>query len=570
MIHFSNRLASRLAILLTLALAPLGSIAIFAEYESWKTQKSAQESDLLVRTLDAVTGQRAILESAVSSADRLILSLREVLDDPAACSALLEDYIRHSGFYAFAGFVGTEATMDCVSQGDTLDFSDSTYFDELLESPRNTFSFRDSGIVTGMPVVIVTRQVLFEDRLLGFLIVSISRTRFDLIATSPRTQTAPKKIYLVNHLGEVLPQSDEESTATFLPDPETLARFLQARNGIFRERSVEGETRVFTLSEIAPRQLFVLGSWEADDPQVQSRINMMRLSFPLLMWLASIAVVMLAVHYLVVRHLRHINSQLRRFALGNRDEFQRLPSDAPSELRELDSTFTKMARLIRRDESEREEALREKTMLLREVHHRVKNNLQLIASILNLQFRRLQDPQARTILRGVQLRVRSLASIHQTLYSKNRISDANATAFFEAILTETLAMSQSDMSGLIVDTRFEPVTLPPDKIIPASLLFAEAVTNAIKYAAPPKGQSAARIEISFLPHDNIAELRVFNSLAEEGPSSASDGLGRELMTAFALQINADFEIGPVEDENGFGWEMRLRLNQADVSEHTSD
>lgn len=570
MIHLSNRLASRLAILLTLALAPLGSIAIFAEYGSWKTEKTAQEAGLLVRTLDAVTGQRAILESAASSADTLIRSLRDVLDDPAVCSELLEDYIRRTGFYAFAGFIGTDYVMDCISQGDALDFSENEHFAGLFESPRNMFSFQDAGIVSGMPVVVVTRQVIHEDRLLGFLIVSISRARFDLIATSPSTQTGPKKIYLLNHLGDALPQSDGDNTKEMLPNPETIASFIDARNGIFRARSVDGEARVFTLSELAPRQLFVLGSWEADDPQVQSRINLMRLSFPLLMWLASIAVVMLAVHYLVVRHLRHINSQLRRFALGNRDEFQRLPSVAPSELRELDSTFTKMARLIRRDESEREEALREKTMLLREVHHRVKNNLQLIASILNLQFRRLQDPQARTILRGVQLRVRSLASIHQTLYSKNRISDANATAFFEAILTETLAMSQSDMSGLIVDTRFEPVTLPPDKIIPASLLFAEAVTNAIKYAAPPKGQTAARIEISFLPHDNIAELRVFNSLAEEGPSSASDGLGRELMTAFALQINADFEIGPIKDENGFGWEMRLRLNQADVSEDTSD
>lgn len=570
MTNFSNRLAWRLALLLTLALAPLGSIAIFAEYESWRTQRAAQDSNLVSRTLDAVTGQRAILESALSSAGALAPRMVDTLNDSATCSGLLEQFIRESGFFAFAGFVGVDGLMTCSSQGGPLDFRNSPFFQEILASPRRTFSFRDAGLVTGQPVVIVTQPLVREETLLGFLIISIARARFDMIATAPTAETAPKAVFLVNHHSDTMSQSELADPDLKLPEPGKLAEFLEARNGVFRARSVSGDVRVFTLSEIVPRRLFVLGSWEDDDPQVRSPLSLWRLGFPLVMWLASIAVVMLAVHYLVVRHLRQINSQLRRFALGNREEFRRLPQDAPSELRELDSTFSKMARLIRRDEVERENALREKTILLKEVHHRVKNNLQLIASILNLQFRRLKDPQARAILKGVQLRVRSLASIHRTLYEKNRISAKNATAFFDAILSETLALSQPEVSGLTIDTEFDPVNLPPDKIIPAALLFAEAVTNALKYATPHAGQTTAQIKISCLPQDSHAELRVYNSLSEAGPKPANNGLGQELMMAFALQVDAEFEIGPVEDERGFGWEMCLRLSQADAEEDAAE
>lgn len=565
----SNRLATRLAILMTLALAPLGSVAIYSEFDTWRTQKLATESQLISRTVDAVTGQRALLESAMLTSNTLSSLVVDRLDNSAACSAFLRDFISESGFYAFAGFITAAGEMACVSEGNSVDFSESESFVAAVENPRASFSFQPTGAVTGRPVVLVNRPVFDEDVLLGFLSISISRRSFDMIATPPDSENAPRISYLVNHRGQTLTSSDNPDADELLPEPDVLEDFISRREGIFSATTVNGRDRLFTLAELVPGQLFVLGSWNADQSQSLRSFNYWQIGFPFLMWLASLAVVMFAIHYMVARHLRHINTQLRRFALGNRAEFQRLPAEAPSELREIDSTFTKMARLISRDEVERENALREKTVLLKEVHHRVKNNLQLIASILNLQLRRLTDPEARAILQGVQWRVRSLASIHRKLYEQNRISDSNATEFFETILRETLALSQSEKSDLKIETEFEPVILAPDKIIPSALLFAEALTNALKHASPPNDSAPPHLKISFFARDGVAELRVRNSLSSAPIESVSYGLGQELMTAFALQVHGDFESGAVHDARGHGWETRLRLGDSGLNDTTA-
>jgi two-component sensor histidine kinase len=556
---FSNRLASRLAVLLTLALAPLGSIAIYSEFEAWRTQIQSFEASLLARTADAVAGQRGLLESAMLAIDRIVPLVVDRLDDPQACSGYLRDFIVDSRFYAFAGFIRSNGNMDCLSSGDPIDFSDSEAFQAHLEEPRSFFSFQPTGAITGRPVVLVNRPVIVEDQMLGFLAISISRQSFDLIAADPDPETAPRLAYLVNHLGKTLTSAESARANEMLPVDESLREFVEMRNGVFRAESNAGVERTFTIAELIPGQLYALGSWSDEQIQKDSVFDMWRLGFPILMWIASVAVVMFAVNYMVVRHLKQINSQLRRFALGNRDEFQRLPDEAPTELREIDSTFSKMARLIRRDEMEREEALAEKTVLLKEVHHRVKNNLQLIASILNLQMRRVSDMQARAILVGIQARVRSLASIHRTLYEQERVNERYAADFFDRILNEFLVIGQVDTSKMQIERNFEAVALPHDKIIPAALLFSEALTNALKYAAPQTPGAPTKLKVCFSSKLGQAQLRVWNSLPGPVEAEGGSGLGQELMTAFALQIHGDIESGPVEDAEGHGWEMRLRL-----------
>ncbi|ATX65392.1 sensor histidine kinase [Roseinatronobacter bogoriensis] len=553
--------------MLTLALAPLGSIAIYSEIENWHTQKTAFETGLIARTIETVTGQRALLESAMLSADTLSPLVADRLENTTACSAFLESFIAESGFYSFAGFIDARGQMACISEGEPVDFSQSEGFAAASANPRASFSFQPSGVITGRPVVLINRPVFDGDTFLGFLSISISRRTFDMIATMPDSETSPRVSFLVNHQGQTLTSADKPDAEDFLPQPAIMQEMISARHGVFSSISVAGKERLFSVAELVPGQLFVLGSWNVDESR---SFNLWRVGFPFLMWLASVAVVMFAVNYMVVRHLRHINTQLRRFALGNREEFQRLPDEAPAELREIDSTFTKMARLIRRDEVEREDALREKTVLLKEVHHRVKNNLQLIASILNLQLRRITDSDARNILHGVQARVRSLASIHRRLYEQDRISNSNATEFFETILRETLTLAQSKQSGLKVETEFEPVILPPDKIIPVALLFAEALTNALKHAKPPRADAPPLLRISFAARDGQAELRVRNSVSDTGNEAVSYGLGQELMTAFALQVHGEFESGAVHDDNGAGWEMRLRLGDAGLNEDGPD
>ena len=558
--ELNDRLATRLAILMTLALAPLGAISIYSEYQSLRDQARTDDAMLVTRTVDSVAGQRGLLESAMLSAHRLTPLLLERLDDTAACSGFLREFVDSTGLYAFAGFIAQDGVMRCVSQGEEVDFSGSDALRQNMDNPRSFFSFQPTGAITGRPVVLANRPVYAEGEFLGYISISISRQTFTLIATEPDEQTGLRMTYLVNPAGDTLTSVDTAEAVDKLPDASTLQSLLGVHNGVLRGTSENGEGRMFTIAEVIPGQLYALGSWAGDQLPSTAAMNFWRLSFPVLMWFASLAVVMFAVDYMVVRHLKRLNSQLRRFALGNRAEFQRLPAEAPSELREIDSTFSKMALLIRRDEREREEALTEKTILLKEVHHRVKNNLQLIASILNLQMRRLRDPDARQILKGVQARVRSLATIHRSLYQQERISERHAAEFFDSILQETLALAQTEVQALKINKDFGPVNLPHDKIIPASLLFAEALTNACKYASCPDG-TGGDLDITLRSDDGVAELIVWNSVAGALEHEPSDGLGRELMTAFALQIHGEFDIGPKDRDGRHGWQVCLRVTE---------
>lgn len=557
---FSNRLATRLSVVLTLALVPLGAIAIYSEYDGWQGQKTSMEANLLSRTSDAVQGQRALLGSAMDAARTLGPTLSELSKEPAACSEYLADFVEQTGLYAFAGFISAEGQMDCISSGDRQDFRDSEGLARTIDDPRPNFSFAPLGSVTRQPVVLANYPVVQDGAFKGVVTISISQATFRMISTPSAPDTGLISVVLANMDGQILTTSGSSERTEVLPDADRIKAFLSAREGIFIAPSIGENERVYTVAELVPRQLYALGSWSSDVTRASFTPNYWRLAFPVLMWVASVGALILAVHYLVVRHLRQINGQLRRFALGNRDEFERLPQDAPVELREIDSTFSKMALLIRRDEIESDAALQEKTVLLKEVHHRVKNNLQLIASILNLQMRRLQDDQARTILKGVQTRVRALASIHRTLYEETNVSNADATIFLDSILRDNLALAGSKARNLDIRTQLDAVAISPDKIIPVALLFSEALTNALKYTSAPEQGGTPRLEIRLQADGQVIELCVRNSCASEDIATTDTGLGRELMTAFALQIGAELDMGAVSDDEGEGWQIRLRLS----------
>lgn len=133
-----------------------------------------------------------------------------------------------------------------------------------------------------------------------------------------------------------------------------------------------------------------------------------------------------------------------------------------------------------------EAALKEKDVLLREIHHRVKNNLQIIDSLLNLQSARIADPSVQEMLRESQNRIRSMALIHQTLYQSNDFAEVDFRRFLES-LVHTLASSHGvNAEQIDMTVVAEPVTLPLDIAIPCGLAVNELITNALKHAFPDR------------------------------------------------------------------------------------
>lgn len=141
------------------------------------------------------------------------------------------------------------------------------------------------------------------------------------------------------------------------------------------------------------------------------------------------------------------------------------------------------------------ESLHEKEVLLKEVHHRVKNNLQIISSIFNLQKPYVDDhPRALEVLRDSQDRVRSMSFIHESLYQTKNFSHVDLGAYIDG-LSRNLMMSYSLAGRVELLKQLEPVDLGLDQAIPCGLILNELISNALKHAFPDGAAGHIRLQL---------------------------------------------------------------------------
>ena len=551
-LDFTRRLGFRLGALLSVAILPLGLISLIQNFNLVQEAERSVQLALLGRTSSAAAGERALLQSALGSADALGPAVLETLDRPQACADLMGNFIERSATYIFAGFVPLDGISTCNSSGrsDPVDFSASQGYLRFMSEPGTLVTALEKGTVTQRPVVLVM-QPLYRDReMLGY--IGLSLTIELLRSTHSMTfGTEGARIVTFNHRGEILTSDTDAhtSTADILPQDVDLAGLLLRSETSFKARAGNGQTRMFTVVPAVPGQVYALGSWS---PQTAS-VGMFQLSrlgavtIPMALWLVSLAVAYFAVFRMVLRHINVLRSQMRRFAIGNRSEPPPVLTDAPTEICDVSQTFHNMARILIRDEEQMEEAVAEKTVLLKEVHHRVKNNLQLIASIINMQSRVIDDPDAKRVLRSVQDRVAALATIYRNLYQAEHLDAVEAGRLICDIVNQMVNASVEPGSNLRVETHIETLVLLPDQAVPLSLLATEAFTNALKYAGSAPDQGAPWVKISLtLPKPGTGVLEIANSI-DRTDKSGGTGLGSQLIEAFTTQLEGQATAGVQDD-----------------------
>ncbi|HVG47241.1 MAG TPA: sensor histidine kinase, partial [Rubellimicrobium sp.] len=319
-----------------------------------------------------------------------------------------------------------------------------------------------------------------------------------------------------------------------------LAAEANAGPRLFEAEDSQGVARVYTVTPLVPDVAYALGIWTPEQArQGIGKLTDSPLLFPLLMWIVSLVVAFWSLHGLMIRRVTELASRMRRFG-RDRSLLGRISGPgAPYELREIEDAFRTMAASILQDEARMENAFRERGVLLREVHHRVKNNLQLISSIISMQVRRMPDPRTRSILRRLQDRVLTLASIYRSLYTSPDLGDVNAAPVVRAIVEQELRNAQSPVEATL---DIEDMVLDPDKVVPLAFLAAEAMSNAVSRARSPDGRPS--ISATLHRDGDTATLRIANSLdAASSQEDAPQGLGQHLIQAFAAQVG-----GPVETQ----------------------
>ncbi len=194
----------------------------------------------------------------------------------------------------------------------------------------------------------------------------------------------------------------------------------------------------------------------------------------------------------------------------------------------------------RRAERRTLESLHEKELLLKEIHHRVKNNLQVIASLLSLQAGRTKDPETKAALKDSQARVRSIALFHEKIYRADDLAHVGAREYLEALVASLVrTMGRGDVGCRVTGTE-KPLSI--DSAIPCGLIANELVTNALKHAFP-EGRRGT-VSVSLTVEAGVWRLVVEDDGVgfQQGPTRQT--LGLELVETLAGQLGGRVTMSP--------------------------
>ena len=397
----------QIALLLTVALIPIGTVAVMQTQRAIDAARETYLDALRARTMEVATPEREAIVSALGLLRGVADGLAVLEPGAEECVDLMERLSATNPRFLFIGFLEAPGRSRCNNTGGEYDFSGIPANIDLFANPRGSVRFNPSGAVSGQPVVIVSEPVYTRDGAFrGF--VSLSFPVRPMTEYEAGTSSSPA-VVLFNGRGEILSASLPDPYG-ILPSDRPLVALSQMQQAEFSAVSMQGRARDYAVVAIAPGRAYALGTWVSRTRALGTPSALATTpAFPLLMWLVSMIVALVSIHHLVIRPIGDLGRRMRGFADGRRILQPGALRNAPGEIAEIGQTFETMARKIIRDEADLENTLFEREVLLKEVHHRVKNNLQLMSSILNMQVRKVESPEARQSLRDVQERLQSLA-----------------------------------------------------------------------------------------------------------------------------------------------------------------
>jgi two-component sensor histidine kinase len=268
-----------------------------------------------------------------------------------------------------------------------------------------------------------------------------------------------------------------------------------------------------------------------------------------LMWGLAIAVVWFGIERLVIRWITYLERITSAYAAGRHNVRPERVHAASAEIRSLGETFTRMADLISAREAELRDSLAQKEMLVREIHHRVKNNLQLVMSLLNLHARRIRDPQAELAFAEARGRINALATLHRRLYESEKLEHVDLKWFLEDLCGELRRSGFSSHRAVELSVDVQSAVLDAATAVPLGLLVTEAITNAYKHAFV--GRLTGKIRVQAHREAGRLCIQIIDDgigFDVEAHNHDSPGLGRSLIEAFSRQLRGTLEI--ISNQNG--------------------
>jgi two-component sensor histidine kinase len=198
----------------------------------------------------------------------------------------------------------------------------------------------------------------------------------------------------------------------------------------------------------------------------------------------------------------------------------------------------------------------EKTVMLKEIHHRVKNNLQIVTSLLRLQAHELNDPKLTSEFSEAIDRISAISKIHDKMYNNKALNQIDLSEYLEDLIKD-LVESYSNERVIETTINTNISAIPPKDLVPIALLFNELVTNSVKHAF--KNKEKCQIQIDAIATDKInVKLTYQDNGSWVNPNVDSKSIGLELIDSFVDQLDGTYHI---DKTNGTRYEILYTIKE---------
>ncbi|MBV9757187.1 MAG: sensor histidine kinase [Alphaproteobacteria bacterium] len=559
-------LRGRLVALVLIGAVPLAAMAGLVAWQDYRATLAQAEENLLLLDQSISARHRAAVEEVWQELGG-IAHTPTVLGDFGVCDRLANDLlVLRSRRYLGVAVVDRDAQPHCrrfIDQEAAATLSGAPATSEWFRAVQRNNDFtvtaaRHAG--TGGDILLGAAYPIVEGQ--HFLGAAAAVLRLDWLPAVASGTGTPYLVWLIDPDGTVIPVSGALSTA--LPAQRELTALLRSAPAFAGRRAVSGRHFFYSVTALdGGLRLLVAQDAIASTAAPRAILLDRILGLGLLMILA-LAGGAFGVTLAFVRPLARLAAAVERWRTGGPFEAG-APARAPAELRGLYQAFSDAIASLSGRERQLREALEKQELLTQEIHHRVKNNLQVVASLLNLQASRIRQPAAKAEFQSARDRVQALATLHRHMYLQGELQAINMRSFLVELCGQLFrALGPASSDRIKLDVEASDLRISSDRVVPLALIVTETVGNAIKYAFP--GDRRGRISVRLTATDDEIKLVVQDdgvglpAVRTETETGVRDGIGLQLVRGLAQQLGARLTVG---EDSGTRYEATMPLHPSE-------
>ena len=500
---------------------------------------TADVHERLVQTALAASTQEENMLAAGEQILRALANIPRVRDASVGCSADLRDTLRGLKFFTNIARIDARGRVACaaINKAQGLSMATLPIWKVVRSAPDIIVTSHLTSSVSHRPVLALFLPMRgakggFE----GALSIAIDVRWLEFMVRAKKLP--PEAVVAVLSAGGGVIAANRPSTARSIFSRAPL--LAASRNELFSANDAAGRAWTYVTAPLLNRSVYVGFAMPKTNLFQSTYIHMSAdLMLPIFMIVLASLAIWIATDRQVTRWIVYLRRVSVAYQRGHYSLRPRL-DHAPTELRMLGNALADMAEAIEDRDKRLRDALQQKSLLIREIHHRVKNNLQIVMSLLSLQAARLTDPVAQDALKQAQSRINALALVHRILHEIEEQTAVDLKPLIEGLAEQVCEGLSDESRSIVLKTDVIDYEVPTDTAVPLALFTVEILTNIFKHAFSGGGGSI----LLTLKRQKDARLRLL--ITDDGigfeTGRPTDSVGSRLIRTFAQQLSGELTL----------------------------